>query len=184
MKHTELKLNEAKYFLEQMERHADSPNEFVYNLSAFLCAARSVTFVMQEEFSRVPGFRKWYSKKQKWMEQPENKELFEFFKDLRNVVVHQQPVIPKKTVNLEIAETVAIVESLIIEVRDKDGNLLQRDESDSQTENHDKDVNNTPVKVEYIWYFDEKPEIDVVILCRRYIEKLESLVVECIERFS
>ncbi|MBC7108976.1 MAG: hypothetical protein H5T41_09395 [Methanomassiliicoccales archaeon] len=65
MSNTRFKLNEAKYFLEQMKEHADSTEEFAYNLSAFLSAARSVTWIMQNEFKNVPGFEEWYSEKQR-----------------------------------------------------------------------------------------------------------------------
>jgi len=180
MTHTEIKLSEAKYFLEQMKQHIDSPEEFVYNLSAFLSAARSVTFIMQNEFSKIPEFREWYGCKQKKME---NNELFRFFNGLRVAVIHKKVVIPNRNVKIEFTETITVGDSIVVEVRDKDGNLLQRYESDfqpeSSVENEHEDV-----KTEVYWYFDEKPESDVITLCTRYIEELELLVKECIEKFK
>lgn len=180
MTHTEIKLNEAKYFLEQMKQHIDSPEEFVYNLSAFLSAARSVTFIMQNEFSKIPEFREWYRRKQKKME---NSELFRFFNGLRVAAIHRKVVIPNRNVKIEFTETITVGDSIVVEARDKDGNLLQRHESDfqpeSSVENEHEDV-----KTEVYWYFDEKPESDAITLCTRYIEELELLVKECTEKFK
>lgn len=44
------KYSEAKYFLDRMKENISDPDAFRYNLSAFLAAARSITFVLQNEF--------------------------------------------------------------------------------------------------------------------------------------
>ena len=49
MNNTEDKLSEAKYFLERMKEHVMDREAFRYNLSAFLTAFRSVTFIMRKE---------------------------------------------------------------------------------------------------------------------------------------
>ena len=56
------KLNEAKYFLKSMNDNTPEREAFKYNLSAFLAAARSVTFIMQKEFDSIKGFKDWYKK--------------------------------------------------------------------------------------------------------------------------
>ena len=57
MTNTERKLGEAKYFLKQL-----TPNfvYFDYILSAYLNAARSVTWVMRHEFNKVAGWEDWF----------------------------------------------------------------------------------------------------------------------------
>jgi hypothetical protein len=55
---TERKLDEAQYFLEQLEKHYPY---FDYILSAFISAARSVSWVMRYEYSKVEGWEKWFS---------------------------------------------------------------------------------------------------------------------------
>jgi hypothetical protein len=66
---TQQKYNEAEYFLEMMKENDENRQRFKYNLSAFLSAARSVTFVLQKECSKNPEFKEWYFKnKSGWKE--------------------------------------------------------------------------------------------------------------------
>lgn len=57
MTNTERKLGEAKYFLRQL-----TPDYvyFDYILSAYLNAARSVTWIMRHEFDKVVGWECWF----------------------------------------------------------------------------------------------------------------------------
>lgn len=55
----EERLLEAKYFALQLAKQGGI-NRFGYQLNAFLSAARSVTFLIQKEMARVPGFREWW----------------------------------------------------------------------------------------------------------------------------
>jgi len=57
MTRTQKKLDEAKYFLNQLK--VTDPY-FDYVLSAFLNAARSVFWVMRYEFTQVPGWKEWF----------------------------------------------------------------------------------------------------------------------------
>lgn len=55
----EERLLEAEHFCARMRR-ARGAERFGYELNAFLSAARSTTFLMQKEMSRIPGFRDWW----------------------------------------------------------------------------------------------------------------------------
>jgi hypothetical protein len=66
---TMFKLHEAAYFLNQMKKTVDNRTEFIFNLIAFVSAARSVTYVMQKQYKKSEGeecegeddpFWKWY----------------------------------------------------------------------------------------------------------------------------
>jgi hypothetical protein len=57
MTKTQKKLDEAKYFLNQLR--LEDPY-FDYVLSAFLNAARSTFWVMRHEFVNVPGWEQWF----------------------------------------------------------------------------------------------------------------------------
>ncbi|MHB1830514.1 MAG: hypothetical protein ACYCO0_03925 [Candidatus Micrarchaeaceae archaeon] len=69
------KLYEAKFFLNKMiaedESNYKETNEsheytaFLYYISAFLSAFRSITYLMQKEFKDIPGFTEWYESQQK-----------------------------------------------------------------------------------------------------------------------
>ena len=57
MTNTERKYQEAKYFFERLDI---DETYFDFNLSAFLNAARSITWVMRYEFNKVEGWEKWF----------------------------------------------------------------------------------------------------------------------------
>ena len=80
------KILETDYFLSQLKERSGYYEEFGFIFSAFLSAARSVTFSMQAVMSKYPGFDEWYKPRQ---QQLKNSNLAKFFVDLRN---HSQKV--------------------------------------------------------------------------------------------
>lgn len=75
----EEKLLEAEYFLRHLSRR--SSYELGFELNAFLSAARSVTFLIQKELSKVPGFAEWWEARRSEMRRD---EAMRFFLELRN----------------------------------------------------------------------------------------------------
>lgn len=61
MTSTERKLDEAKYFLGQL--NIDDPY-FDYILSAYLNAARSTTWIMRHEFNKINGWEDWFKSRE------------------------------------------------------------------------------------------------------------------------
>ena len=60
------KLSEARFFLDKMNKMKDGTGrEFRYYLSAFLSAARSVTWALQASLRSRVGFDRWYMPRQK-----------------------------------------------------------------------------------------------------------------------
>ena len=55
------KLAEAHHFLHRMLETFHQPDEFRWNLSAFLQASRSVTLLLQAELGGREGFDDWYA---------------------------------------------------------------------------------------------------------------------------
>jgi hypothetical protein len=76
----EERLLEAHYFVDQIES-AGIGLEVAYNLNAFLSASRAVTFLLQKEMSRVPGFTLWWIDRQGEMRAD---PAMRFFVELRN----------------------------------------------------------------------------------------------------
>jgi len=179
MNNTKKKLEEAKYFLEQMQAYVEDPKKFVFNLSAFLSAARSVTFVMQSEFKSSPGFDDWYEDKKKEMA---NDKDFEFFNKLRVATIHKKPVVPHKKIKISISETIATSESITIRVIDKEGNVVSEQTVKSEPQKN-KPSQETEVTTKHSWYFEERPNDDLLELCNKYIQKIEKLVEECEKQF-
>ncbi len=62
---------------------------FHYNLSAFLSAARSITYYMQKQYKRKEGFPEWYCCKQlKMSADPDLKYLIK----ARDETIHEKPI--------------------------------------------------------------------------------------------
>ena len=75
----EEKLLEAEYFMRHLPRRRGYERGF--ELNAFLSAARSVTFLIQKEMSKVPGFADWWEERRAEMRRD---DAMRFFLDLRN----------------------------------------------------------------------------------------------------
>ncbi len=75
------KVAETDFFLTQLKEYAQYLEEFGFYFSAFVSAARSITFSLQAVMSHYPGFQDWYLTRQEKLKQS---ELARFFVDLRN----------------------------------------------------------------------------------------------------
>ena len=56
-----LKLAEAKFFLDQLRPNYNKERKFDFFLSAFISAARSVTWIMRSEYGEVGGWEAWFN---------------------------------------------------------------------------------------------------------------------------
>lgn len=77
------KIAETDFFLSQLKNHAEYSQEFGFYFSAFISAARSITFSLQAVMSHYPGFEEWYPIRQEKLKQS---SLARFFVNLRNHV--------------------------------------------------------------------------------------------------
>jgi hypothetical protein len=161
MSDTERKLEETKYFLNQMKAASSNAKSFTYNLNAFLSSARSVTLVMQAEFKKIPQFHQWYQTKQAEMARDED---FRMFNELRVESVHRRPVASKLKLSNEIKVPEKIYGETFVEVLkvriEKDGSIIQEIGTHS-------------------WSFDQKPDADAVKVCEEYLGKINAIVSEC-----
>ena len=171
------KLNEARYFLNRMkETIADNP-VFKYYLSAFLSAARSVTFALQAELADRPGFRDWYADAQERMR---NDARMRFFVEKRDYVIHVANVATPAKVDVRITDHVYLTDSLRIEVI-QDGKVVEtRDAGPPPPPRLTPDE----TSVEWRRYFPEYPDVDASALCEEQLEKLSGIVREAVARFS
>ena len=178
MNNTEDKLSEAKYFLERMKEHVMDREAFRYNLSAFLAAFRSVTFIMQKEYNEISGFSEWYNKKQIEMKKDEKMKLLQ---EKRNITIHQKPIHPRAHVNVNATLSIGLVPEINVTISHANGT----EERYSSTE---EERPQTPVKsnvnVKWRWYFDEFPDVDVITICEECLKKMKDIVSECKKKFS
>jgi len=177
MSATKEKLFEAKYFLDCMIESQDKRDVFKYNLSAFLAAFRSVTMIMQNEFGKVPGFVDWYRVQQDEMKADDKMKLLN---TKRTMTIHQKPVQPRALVSVSVTEHITVTNSVSVIVTRADGTVERYDSAPEQPPTPAK----TEPVVQWQWFFDEVSDIDVVTLCQECWRKLESIVLECEQRFG
>ncbi|OJW38485.1 MAG: hypothetical protein BGO50_12250 [Rhodanobacter sp. 67-28] len=81
------KVQEAEFFLLEMRRVGKKLNfdAVQFHASAFVSAARSITFAMQASIRELPGFKEWYSERQALLRAD---PLCKFFHDFRTVTQH------------------------------------------------------------------------------------------------
>lgn len=183
MSNTREKLREAEYFLERVRENQPDREAFKYTLSAFLSAARSVTFFMQKEFKRTLGFEAWYEIEQDKMK---SDPVMKFFLDARNVTLKQEHVPTRAQVAVGMSVEISSSVSLSIQVVRADGTKeVVRSEPASPTGG--TKAAETEATVEWRWYFEDPPrgvvEKDVVTLCEEHVAKLDTLIAECESKF-
>lgn len=158
------KLEEAKYFLQQMEALVNEPTTFLYVLSAFLSAARSVLQYTYEEVKKNPRKLKWYEK------QVNGNSILKFFKDKRNLNIHTKPI--KPSIHISINEHIRVSESVRIEIHKEDGsrevreNILEPFQTRSES-------SESEIRYEFEdWQGSE----DIINLSHQYIAALENFI--------
>jgi hypothetical protein len=145
------KIFETHFFLEKL---SDSDFAVInYYFSAFLSAARSVTFALQACMAGVKGFNEWYKNAQK---QLKSDKLAPFFKELRNDVVHKG-INPINTVPFEIVSV--FLKNQFRQGFSQDHFLL--------------------IKISD----DEYSQIDVLMAAEEYMKSLITIVYDCYSNF-
>jgi hypothetical protein len=79
------KLKETDFFLEKIKESTRGKEMFLgtrYYLSAFLSAARSITFALQAAMKDIPDFEEWYEQHQNKLKQ---NDLARYFLEVRNL---------------------------------------------------------------------------------------------------
>lgn len=169
MTNTKDKLNEAKFFLEEMIRVSSEIDKFRYMLTAFLAASRSITQIMQKEFSERAGFTEWYAQKR---EEMKRSPILKYLHEQRIITFHQRPVL-----QYPIGVTQQITDSAGINIflSGTGSNLIQYSV-----------LANLPIiqpSITVKYYFDDIKEKDVITICQEAVNAIESTVTECEAKF-
>jgi hypothetical protein len=169
------KLTEAKYFLTKMNESIDDRAVFKFNLSAFLSSGRSVTWYLQKEYAHNSKFKEWYPKKQDEMEKD---PVLQFFNEKRVAVVHIKTIDVRGHHEVTLTETIGpISDSVTIELRDANGNIIQTGTYTSEPKPVSQEKTDEP-KIIHKWFFTDFNETEIIPLCSKYIESLQTIVEE------
>jgi len=177
------KLGEARYFLERMVENQSERDAFKYNLSAFLAAFRSVTYVMKKEFERCDDFIDWYKTQIARLKTDKMKKM-KLLRDKRTMTIHVEPVRPSANINLGFTLNAPPVGecSVSLTVTSEDGTVVHQYESPpSEPAPVPAETETT---VQWLWYFEDYPDSDVVTVCQYGLDEAETIVSKCEQKFN
>jgi len=165
---TRHKIREAEYFLSMMNQvHVfEDDNTFSYNLSAFLSAARSITWHMQKQYGDRQNFDEW--DRQRRIEMSADPEL-RYLNEVRVEDVHRKPVLTGATRELSFTGDVVLVEE-----GTPVAEQAKEVESKPSTQSRPKTVRR---------FFPKFRQVDVIEFCENQLAKLAKIVEECENRF-
>ena len=144
--HERSKLKEAHDFLERMHAEQVDYAAFTRDLSAFMASARSVLQYACKEAQVKAGGQKWYG-------DAVAKPIIRFFKDKRDISIHDRPVRPARKFTTEAA-----------------GHLSLADEDDEMI------IPYPHSRIVAHYEFEDRPGEEVTDLARQYLIALEGLV--------
>jgi hypothetical protein len=188
---------QGRFFVQKAEEFSSDREAFRYFLEASIVAARSVTLLLQKQYSNVSGFEEWYATVQKRLSE---NPLARFLLEKRNYVLHAGIASVRKVINVALHEVVEVDEAISIKVirgswksklrhlpqdliyplREKLGEIKRRYRR-LRRQREDK-----PAEVSENYYFEE-PEwskTSATELLNRQLNDLESVVDECVQRFG
>jgi len=159
---TRHKFRETEHFLARMNECFEQDDEFRFSLSAYLSAARSITFYMRKQYRHVPGFSQWYCERQ--IEMQADPEL-KYLNDLRVEAVHTEPTgLGATRQGTFTADAVIASPALVAEQPQVAPEAQEHTASGVRTVRR---------------FLPEFHGMDVVPFCDAQLQKLESLLDEC-----
>jgi len=161
------KVKEAEYFLSKMRETFEDDDIFSYNLSAFLSAARSITWYMKKQYRHREGFNEWYCQKQ--IEMKTDREL-KYLNEARVENVHKTPVPTGSTRQGAIRIDAIVAKEGVSEAKQpKKGEYKSPEQRNQRTVRR---------------FFPKFKDIDVIEFCEKQLKKLADIVQECESNFG
>ncbi len=161
---TRHKAEEAKFHLLQAKERYQEDDVFSYFLSAFLSAARSITFYMKKQYGKQKGFAEWYCVEQTKM--IADKDL-EYLNDARVEDVHRRSVSTGRTRAVTCSTDVIVV-------KEGEEELIETMPIEAEETVKDKSVTLNR-------YFAERESVEIIEFCSCQLSKLTALVARCEE---
>lgn len=163
---TKHKIQEAQYFLSMMKLAFEDDNTFSYNLSAFLSAARSITWYIQKQYRHKDGFEPWYDSKQKEMKAD---------RELNYLNVARVEAVKKKSVWTGATRTKTFTVDALIGKKGTGGKgISKQDEPKPAAQSEPRTIGR---------FFQEFEGVEIVPYCESQLAKLTKIVEEGESRF-
>jgi hypothetical protein len=171
--HERYKNDEAKFYLARMEESLGDRQHFRYYLSAFLSSARSVLQYALKELGEK-GRQDWYDRT------VAGKDVLQYFKDKRDVNIHEEPVNPSSHIEIAASQTVAVFDAVSVMLFNEKAPEKREPEGEPPPPKPPEGRNEGPqdrAEGTVRYYFDDWPgSEDVIVLSHRYIAELEKFV--------
>lgn len=163
---TRNKLDESTFFLEAMIENIENEKQFCWFLSAFLQAARSITFFMQKQYCKVSGFPKWYCQKQTEMIADDD---MSYLNKARVETVHKKPTTTGINAVGRMRHDVQLIKADVPPPPPVEG--VEQGDNKKTTSN-------------IVGYtFVDYHNTDVVPFCESQLNKLKKIVIECEDKY-
>jgi hypothetical protein len=199
MNRTRGKLEEARFFLGELERtyyeHVEElerlasgnhkPPVCQYYLSAFISSARSVMWVMRSEYQAAESWEEWYQSKKP---NSDDKELLGTINAVRVRSEKQAPL----NLGYNIAFNDVSMASDKTELDESKPTWRRKQyhlkvhrviEDGEEVEEMDRVIEFKGEISSFFWAIEEFPNKDILAVCKKYFTLLEDMVGECEERF-
>jgi len=172
VENAKFKLDEAKYYDEQMKLNFQERTKFLFYLDAFLSAARAVTFVFQNARGKVdePTMEWYYGEMNEWRKD----KVMRLLVEMRNVSIKEHTPQMQTTAAVHASIDVIIVDRKLEQGTKPSQEIPQQSEGEPQAPA-------TPKIISYS--FHELPEwfdqdSDVMHLCEEWLGRLEKFITE------
>lgn len=169
MAHEKEKLAEAYYFYSRMSVELHDRFPFVCNLSAFLSAARSVLQFACKEAKPKPGGQQWYDNLMN------RSSILSFFRDKRDINIHEQPVKPLLHAEEILTSTVHFSGSVSVTHPDVNENVSYQSRP-AISESKPKKSESPALGTIRYRFADWKGVEDLMILCELYLQELQQVI--------
>jgi hypothetical protein len=189
MNKTSDKLDEAAFFLKQMESNYFKNTDFMYFTSAFISSARSVLWIMRSEYHSVEGWKAWF---ESIKPTDDERVLFKQINAARVRTEKQAPLDGNIRVELSVPipseydfkEVYHTLENYLNKVGDLSVEMSEKGSESTRFEASEERLKFSG-KVEKVYIvLDELADEDVLGQCKKYYLILKKLVLECEKLFS
>jgi hypothetical protein len=181
------KLDEAEYFLKQIEANYIEHPAFDYYLGAFISSARSVLWIMRSEYNNVASWESWY----KSLEPSTSDEgLLQKINSARIRTEKKAPIktnfrvdftIPKEQVTEKLRQELESLVNKTVEVSVKP---LSEKENLVGVSPTNGGVNFTGMIDNIYRFLGELGDDDVLVVCKEYFAVIKGVVIKCESRFG
>lgn len=183
MKHTQFVLDETEFFLNKLKEEQESFPDFNYYLNAYISAARSVLWIMKNEYGKVNGWKKWYDDTEV---DNDKKSLLKGIVDMRNRSLKKMPIQIKEEYIIGDGD---ICYNIYDEMMPFSGKKITltiestgiKEKSSRITDGKTLTLKGTINRIHTVEEFKNKDILDV---CQQYFDWLKETVNTCVKRFG